>query len=592
MGFSYNVNVLNQKGSPALYTDTFANRPAFGYAGRLFIANDTSAIYEDTGTAWVLIANVSSGAGTLQQVTTNGNTTNVGISVTAGGVSTNSATITSLTTGSVPFVGAAGLITQDNANLFFDDTNNRLGINTNTPSNNLDVHGSGTNPLLALNNTAGNQSFIGFLNTSLAKWRIGNSSTNTFDILNVGLATNAIKINNGDNSIEIPNIIKVQSNGSTFGTNANGSDPIKIQGNNAGKVINFLNSASGTADLEVSGTSTSSAFRFSTFSTINAFKILDSGSCLINTASDDGVNKLQITGSASLTGTLNGTNVILSSLNDFINNTAASTTTKFIRIGNTTADMAIGVEGSTPTQIIAASGGLAYSTVLKTVSTTSLILGTNSVAALTISGTTQDAIFKGNLDINNASKLSIYRSDNLRAIQIYTDNTACNVDAWVATSEPLKLSSNGTSGRIVLHTNGAEQMRVASTGIITVTNLAGTGSRAVIADASGNLSAPVSDETVKENVQNLKYGLDAIMQLNPILFEYIDEYKNYGEGLQIGNIAQDVAKVIPEAVFTTPSTGLMGINYNQFDGIYIKAIQELNNKIDTLLQRIELLENK
>ena len=137
MGFSYNVNVLNQKGSPALYTDTFANRPAFGYAGRLFIANDTSAIYEDTGTAWVLIANVSSGAGTLQQVTTNGNTSNVGISVTAGGISTNSLTDTALTLGSVLFAGAAGLVTQDNAAFFWDDTNNRLGINTVTPTNTI-----------------------------------------------------------------------------------------------------------------------------------------------------------------------------------------------------------------------------------------------------------------------------------------------------------------------------------------------------------------------------------------------------------------------------------------------------------------------
>jgi len=119
MGFSYNVNVLNQKGSPAIYTDTFANRPAFGFAGRLFIANDTAAIYEDTGTSWVLIANVSSGAGTLQQVTTNGNTSNVGISVTAGGVSSNSLTVTNFTPGLVSFVGMAGLITSYKINLFF-----------------------------------------------------------------------------------------------------------------------------------------------------------------------------------------------------------------------------------------------------------------------------------------------------------------------------------------------------------------------------------------------------------------------------------------------------------------------------------------
>jgi len=227
MGFSYNVNVLNQKGSPAIYTDTFANRPAFGFAGRLFIANDTAAIYEDTGTSWVLIANVSSGAGTLQQVTTNGNTSNVGISVTAGGVSTNGLTVTTLTTGSVPFVGAAGLITQDNTNLFFDDTNNRLGINTNTPSNNLDVHGSGTSPLIAINNTAGNQSLIGFAKNSTAKWRIGNSSTDTFDVLNVGLALNAISINGSTNTSYFNQNIAIKQNAlyyNTAGFNSIGCD--------------------------------------------------------------------------------------------------------------------------------------------------------------------------------------------------------------------------------------------------------------------------------------------------------------------------------------------------------------------------------
>jgi len=48
--------VLNQRGTPALFTDTFANRPTFGFQGRLFISTDTAQIFEDTGTAWTLIA--------------------------------------------------------------------------------------------------------------------------------------------------------------------------------------------------------------------------------------------------------------------------------------------------------------------------------------------------------------------------------------------------------------------------------------------------------------------------------------------------------------------------------------------------------
>jgi len=47
-----------------------------------------------------------------------------------------------LTPGSVLFAGPAGLISEDNANLFWDDTNNRLGINTNTPGYSLDITGT------------------------------------------------------------------------------------------------------------------------------------------------------------------------------------------------------------------------------------------------------------------------------------------------------------------------------------------------------------------------------------------------------------------------------------------------------------------
>ena len=47
----------------------------------------------------------------------------------------------SFTLGSVPFQGASGLA-QDNANFFWDDTTNRLGIGDNTPDFALDVAGT------------------------------------------------------------------------------------------------------------------------------------------------------------------------------------------------------------------------------------------------------------------------------------------------------------------------------------------------------------------------------------------------------------------------------------------------------------------
>ena len=48
-------------------------------------------------------------------------------------------TATAFTAGSVVFAGASGVYAQDNTNLFFDDTNNRLGIGTSSPSTALTI---------------------------------------------------------------------------------------------------------------------------------------------------------------------------------------------------------------------------------------------------------------------------------------------------------------------------------------------------------------------------------------------------------------------------------------------------------------------
>ena len=51
-------------------------------------------------------------------------------------------TLSTFTSGSVLFAGTSGLVSQDNANLFWDDTNNYLGIGTTSPTQKLDVSGA------------------------------------------------------------------------------------------------------------------------------------------------------------------------------------------------------------------------------------------------------------------------------------------------------------------------------------------------------------------------------------------------------------------------------------------------------------------
>lgn len=51
----------------------------------------------------------------------------------------NNVVLDAFTTGSVLFVGPSGILYQDNANFFWDDTNNRLGLGTASPTSRLDI---------------------------------------------------------------------------------------------------------------------------------------------------------------------------------------------------------------------------------------------------------------------------------------------------------------------------------------------------------------------------------------------------------------------------------------------------------------------
>lgn len=210
-GIKLIYDAINQKGTPLLYTDTLANRPAYGIKGRVFFSTDTGQIFEDNGTSWSLLADAGVGGGSLETVTTNGNTTDKGIVITANGLSSNSVTIPTLSTGSMLFAGTTSQIQQDNTNIYWDDTNNRLGIQTNSPGTPLDIH-STQNNILSLNNVSTGSSYILFQQNNTTLFKIGyTNGTATFDITNVGTLTNSVSINATTNAITFSNSITANS---------------------------------------------------------------------------------------------------------------------------------------------------------------------------------------------------------------------------------------------------------------------------------------------------------------------------------------------------------------------------------------------
>jgi hypothetical protein len=99
-------------------------------------------------------------------------------------------------------------------------------------------------------------------------------------------------------------------------------------------------------------------------------------------------------------------------------------------------------------------------------------------------------------------------------------------------------------------------------------------------------TAASSDINFKYNINPISYGLETILKLKPVSYQWIN-----GDEYDLGFIAQDAVNVIPEAVDTFHDSSLL-FRYNTIIPILTKAIQEQNALIKALEQRILILENK
>ena len=67
----------------------------------------------------------------------------------------NQLTFTGLTSGSIPYINSSKTLTQNNSDLFYDATNSRLGVGTNTPSAKIHVVNTGTSDSFRVDDQTG-----------------------------------------------------------------------------------------------------------------------------------------------------------------------------------------------------------------------------------------------------------------------------------------------------------------------------------------------------------------------------------------------------------------------------------------------------
>jgi Chaperone of endosialidase len=99
-----------------------------------------------------------------------------------------------------------------------------------------------------------------------------------------------------------------------------------------------------------------------------------------------------------------------------------------------------------------------------------------------------------------------------------------------------------------------------------------------------------SDERFKQNITVIESPLQKLLQINGVEYEMkTDAFtKNHFEpGRQIGLLAQNVEKIVPEAVHE--KDGYKGVDYARLVPLLIEALKEQNKKIETLEKAVQLL---
>ena len=217
----------------------------------------------------------------------------------------------------------------------------------------------------------------------------------------------------------------------------------------------------------------------------------------------------------------------------------------------------------------------------------SLLIGkttsTNSVFKLQVgNGSTDQRI---SLTSNNPYSFGISRGTGNHYYIGATDETASSLlFSNSAGTERLRITDGGKVWIGYTSDNGAYPLQV--NGQIFATN-------ATIA---------TSDIKYKENIAPLNKGLEIVNKLKPVTFNFKnDTENNFSEYEEVGFIAQEVDRALSTETFSksivkasddTDPNSTMGLATQNLIPILVKAIQEQNQLIKQLEQRIINLENK
>lgn len=145
------------------------------------------------------------------------------------------------------------------------------------------------------------------------------------------------------------------------------------------------------------------------------------------------------------------------------------------------------------------------------------------------------------------------------------------------------------SNEIALYASNNQSVTIQNTsgsGIIYLRN-AGPSVTLTLDGSSGSITAASfttsSSKRFKTKIRKLKIGIDTINSLKPISYER----KGVKNKIEIGLIAEEVNKLIPDIVKKDDNNNPEGIDYSKLTVVLINAVKELSLEIEALKKKIK-----
>jgi len=175
--------------------------------------------------------------------------------------------------------------------------------------------------------------------------------------------------------------------------------------------------------------------------------------------------------------------------------------------------------------------------------------------------------FNGDVRINSSAIIKNASVDDI---------TLGNIRVGVTNDNTIDTTSGGLT---ITVTSGQSVAITTSTTITGNTTI--NGALFVTGDITAFYS---SDERLKDNIKPIEDPLAKVLSISGNTFTWNE--KSSHEGNDIGVIAQEIEKVLPEIV-TTRDNGYKAIQYEKLTALLIEAVKELSAKVDDLTNKLE-----